>query len=254
MKKIFRSIQTLFPCFHDLRFRFKFFTITFFRQPHEKDFQAFKYFHPDPDKLFIDIGANRGETISSILIYPHLKNQIIAFEPNQIVFKKLLSGFSHNKRIVLYNYGLGDENTERVLYVPYYRKWMFDGLSSFKKNEATSWLQPRLWRFNEKKQSIYEMKCKIKKLDDLELNPCFIKIDVQGFEYEAIKGGLKTISEFLPVILIENISTDIIDMLQQLNYGFYSFEKGAFHEQIGKLNTFCINKDIISSLFRITVQ
>lgn len=229
---------------HDLRFNLKFIWIKGFRSPSEKDFHALKLFNPRPNQVFVDVGANRGEAILSMLIEKRLSNKIIAFEPNPWVFKKLKSNpIISKRRLELHNCGLGVENEELILFVPFYRRWMFDGLSSFHYNEAKDWLKNRLWKFREKHLSIEKITCQVRKLDDFQLDPYFVKIDVQGHELEVLKGGIETLNRHHPVLLIESITEEMMQLLKPLGYQFYAFENRKFSLGTGGLNTFCITKD-----------
>ena len=167
---------------------------------------------------------------------------IIGFEPNPLIYNKLLNKTRSFDNVKVYNYGLAATNREENLYVPFYRKWMFDGLASFDYAAAKDWLKTRLWKFDEKKLNIKKIKCTIKKLDDFQLKPYFIKIDVQGYELEVLQGGFNTIQKHVPIILIESIATEHKRFLSQFEYLFYHFENGQLLEGDGLLNTFCINK------------
>ena len=166
MKKVLRSVQTLFPFLHDAWFSLKFLRTKAFKVPHEDDFNAMKLFNPASEELFVDIGSNRGEAILSMLISADSNNKIVGFEPNPLIFDKLKKYFENNSRVLVHNIGLADVDEEHDLFIPFYRKWMFDGLSSFKYEEANDWLKTRLWGFDEKKFSIKSVNCVLKKLDD----------------------------------------------------------------------------------------
>ena len=241
MKRFLRSVQTFFPFLHDLRFNLKFIWIKGLKSPSEKDFNALKLFNPRADQVFVDVGANRGEAILSMLIEKRLSNKIIAFEPNPWVFKKIeRNPIISKERLELHNCGLGSENEDLTLFVPFYRRWMFDGLSSFHYEEARDWLRDRLWKFRDKDLSIKKMTCQVRKLDDFQLNPYFVKIDVQGHELEVLKGGIDTLKRHHPVLLIESITEEIIQFLKPLGYQFYAFNNREFSLGTGTLNTFCI--------------
>lgn len=240
MKKIFRSIQTFFPFLHDVRFSLKLLIIGVTKIPHEEDFNALKNFQVKSNQVFIDIGSNRGEAISSILATANATNNIIGFEPNPLIFDKLKKQFKNNSRVEVYNFGLGNTNEHLSLFVPFYRKWMFDGLSSFKYSEAEDWLKTRLWGFDEKKLTIKEVACETRKLDDFNFNPYFIKIDIQGYELEALQGSINTLKSYFPILLIESISEEVMAFLSPLGYDFYCFCEGKLAKGQGSLNTYCI--------------
>lgn len=214
-----------------------------FKKTHERDFYALKQFNPSSSQVLIDIGSNRGEAILSSILMSDLDIKIIGFEPNPIIFKKLEKKFKNYKNIHLYENGLANEENNYPLFIPFYKKWMFDGLASFKLEEARDWLKDRLWLYDEKKQSIKEVICKIKRLDDFKLKPYFIKIDVQGFEQEVLEGGEETIKTYQPIILIESINKNNMAFLKKFNYDFFYFSNNKFVKGIGELNTFCIVSD-----------
>ncbi|ELR73171.1 Methyltransferase FkbM [Fulvivirga imtechensis AK7] len=207
--------------------------------PHEEDFNALSLLKFKKDALFIDIGANRGEAIQSILIkYPH-NCKIIGFEPNPIIFKKLNALYKNTNTVTLHNTGLGNTAHKINLFIPFYRNWMFDGLASFYHKEAAEWLKSRLWNYEEKHLTIKEITCGIKRLDEYNLSPDFIKIDVQGYELEVLKGAQNTIAQSRPVLLLETPGRTVTSFLGDLGYNFYAYYNGRFNKGKGALNTFC---------------
>jgi FkbM family methyltransferase len=56
-------------------------------------------------------------------------------------------------------------------------------------------------------------------IDDLELDNCdLIMLDVEGFEYRVLKGAVKTIEKFKPVIFAENFADGIHNTLSYFGY------------------------------------
>lgn len=240
-KSVFRSLQTHLPFLQSARFQMRFLLRKMLQKSHEEDFDALSILKLKKDALFLDIGANRGEAIQSVLLkYPH-NCRIIGFEPNPAVFKQLKGLYGNDPRIELHNIGLGADNNQYSLFIPYYRKWMFDGLASFDRAEAESWLRKRLWQYKEDLLSIKEELCTVKRLDDFNLVPDFIKIDVQGFELEVLRGAEKTIFQHRPILLIETASERVMTFLKKYDYGFYTYNSGVFNIGNSGLNTFCIS-------------
>ena len=253
-RNVFRSLQTHVPFLQELRFDARFFIRQTLRTPHEEDFNAFSFLKFKENALFIDIGANRGEAIQSILIkYPH-SCKIIGFEPNPIIFEKLKAVYKSNKKVTLHNIGLGSATHKINLFIPFYRNWMFDGLASFYHKEAAEWLKSRLWNYEEKYLKIKEIICNIKRLDDFDLSPDFIKIDVQGYELEVLKGAQNTIYKSTPVLLLETPSRAVSSFLKDLGYGFYAYRHGNFTKGNGALNTFCFTADTYSEMIESRKQ
>ena len=244
MKKYFRAIQTMFPYLQDARFTITSYLVKITGNPQEKDFLLLSKFKPAQDQVLVDIGANRGLTIVSISLFRHMKNKIIGFEPNLLVFDKLKNNrfIRKNDRVTLFLCGLSNNNGKLPLFVPFYRKWMFDGLASFDYHLAKDWLTHRLWNYDRHKLSIKRISCEVKKLDDFEFNPYFIKIDVQGYELQVLQGAENTIRMYRPILLIECINEQIVLFLEQFNYLYFYYDKGILKKGWGKLNTFCMTE------------
>jgi FkbM family methyltransferase len=241
MNKIFRSIQVYFPFLQDLKYQIRFRKMKLLKKVHDNDFNLMKWFQPNPGQVFVDIGSNRGEAITSMLIHNKSDTKIIGFEPNFETFKKLENYVSKERNLMIHNLGLGASNSSAILYTPFYCKWMFGGLASFKYENAKEWLKTRMFFYREKYLSVNESQCKIEMLDNFGLSPYFIKIDVQGLELEVLQGSKETLTKNTPIILIESINKECIEYLIPFGYNFYHFDKKVLKEGIGHPNTYCIN-------------
>lgn len=238
MRKVLRTVQVHFPFLLDAKFAVMREIRNRLKVPFERDFRALALFHPAKGALFLDVGANRGQSTDAILMQ-QANIRIQMFEPNELLFARLKELFAGDSRIVFNNFGLGDESTEGTLFVPFYKKWMFDGLASFKEQEASDWMKGRVYFYDEQSLTLHKSRCKIAKLDDLGLAPFFIKVDVQGYEYKALKGGEQTIKKHEPVLLIETPDAKTNEYLESLGYMPYAYENGRFTAgRQGSLNTF----------------
>lgn len=242
VKKIFRSIQVYFPFLQDLRFSTQMKLNRLRGKPHEYDFNLLRFFPDDRPLQFVDIGANRGEAIQSMLTMK--KNcSVTGFEPNPIVFQKTASIYKKNKQVTLHNCGLGREDGAFTLYLPFFRSFMFDGLASFNRSEASDWLKGRIFGYRNDLLHIRELNCAIRRLDDFNLAPYFIKIDVQGFEYEVLEGGKETLKKHMPVLLIETPSEKVTTLLEGLGYTPYYYSRNKLAPGRGALNTYFVGQE-----------
>jgi FkbM family methyltransferase len=238
IRKLLRTLQIQFPYLLETKFALTRLFRNCLSIPFESDFHALSLFPDIDEALFLDVGANRGQSTDAILMAR--KNvRLQLFEPNQLLFKKLRDMFGNNEKIIINNFGLGDKSLENTLYIPFYNKWMFDGLASFNEEKARNWLKGRILFFNEQLLSLHKLKCQIKTLDELNLAPYFIKLDIQGYEYQALKGGEQTIKTYEPILLIESPNARMINYLKGFGYQFFAFKKGKFLSgTIGDPNTF----------------
>lgn len=132
----------------------------------------------------IDAGANLGNWSAEILEY--LPNaSVIAFEPSQEAFTRLIGRFSSNAHVKIVNAALGKENKAATLYAD----TSGSGLGSLTKR--------RLSHFNI--EFNYEEQIKIQTLDswvasnNLQVLPNVLKMDVEGHELDVLLGATETL-------------------------------------------------------------
>lgn len=240
--KVLRAIQVYFPFLQDYKFRVKRSVRQWVHQPHEDDFKALSYFRCSSTNLFLDVGANRGEAIQSILMM-RPDASVIAFEPNHYLTEKIRKVYKNDPRVEIRDFGLGSADGSFRLFVPFYNNFMFDGLASFKERRARNWLVNRMYGFNSKKLEVKKVVCQVKRLDDLDLAPCFIKIDVQGFEYEVLRGAANTLSKCKPVVLMETPAAEELDFLSSLGYEAFCHRKSRLYPGTAGQNVFFLHPE-----------
>lgn len=165
----------------------------------------YKKFIKEQDLVF-DLGANLGNRIS---VFLSLKAKVIAIEPQEKCIKYLKLKFG--KKIKVIGKGVGSKN----------------GIMNFYESDASTlstfseeWIESvklsgRFSMFKWKKPK----KIEVTTLDDLiEIygKPCFVKIDVEGYEYEVLKGLSKSIQYIsLEYALPEN-KPNLINCIEKL--------------------------------------
>lgn len=152
-----------------------------------------KYF-----KTYIDVGANNGDTSIPFL---NKFERIIAFEPNPNTFAQI------PKPIEKYNVALADFFGTTNLVIP----------SSTNNPEHGSIASRRMANWNGDTFTVNVTTLDSYNFEDID----FIKIDVEQGELEVIKGAMKTIEKYKPVIMFENKRNEndkVIDILKDMDY------------------------------------
>jgi FkbM family methyltransferase len=166
-------------------------------------------------KVILDIGTNIGVTnLFFTSQNPNVK--VYGFEPHPQTFKRALDNFeaNHTGRNFVYNIGLGDRKGVMKLY---------------EVNEHNPGMN-RL--FADEKEEYPYKEVQIETLDSFMKSkgiaaPEFIKIDVEGFEYQVLQGGLETLKA-KPVLFIElddsnlrennSSASQLVDLLFRIGY------------------------------------
>jgi FkbM family methyltransferase len=248
MDKLLRTLQANFPSLLDAKFAARSLAARVLKRPHDPDFRALSLFPDIEGALYLDIGGNRGQSIEAILMFTH-HSCIWSFEPNPLLSEKLERRFRNQGRVSINGFGLGDQDGAFKLYVPYYKKWMYDGLASLKREHAADWLRDRMYRYREEHLTIKEVDCRIRRLDDFApsldrgLAPFFIKLDVQVYELEALMGGERTLRRHEPILLIESPDQETLGFLSALGYQPFTYEDGQLKRgALGTVNTFFLTE------------
>ena len=173
----------------------------------------------DKDFVIIDAGANIG---AHSVMFAKLGNIVHSYEPVKDVYYHLCSNIlinGYTEKIIPYQLALSDkEENIGIIHEEAINLW-----SNALKKEITS------NRGGTSLGNSDNNNIKAVRLDSFNLNPDLIKIDVEGYEYNLLRGSLKTIKENLPIILIELHSEEHSEtskmskeLLQLLGYEIYS--------------------------------
>ena len=162
---------------------------------YEKDYEAEnykflkKYLTPGMD--VIDIGAHLGLFSTFCSKLTNKTGNIICFEPTPGTFAVLTETLrlNHCNNVTAIQAAVSDKNGTATFYVSHTA-----GCNS------NSLLKNR----SDKELSAYEVK--LVTIDsitsDYSLKPSLIKIDVEGAELDALKGGIETFNKFKPVLIL----------------------------------------------------
>ena len=203
----------------------------YLKKTSEPDFNALKLICNDEEQLFLDIGANNGMSALSIFtLIPNAK--VISFEPNPVNYPyldKIVNKFSNFQYMTI---GLGNETKLLNFHYPIYNSIKMTSLGSCDYKFAKKWLsKDTIHFFAPSKLKMEKIIIEVKTLDSFQLKPDFIKIDVEGFEYQVLLGAEETIKNSRPILLVEGISKNgnINQKLQEWKYNSYKFHNNQFY-------------------------
>lgn len=185
-------------------------------------------------KEFLDIGANMGYySLAASKINPKITVQ--SFEPQPKVFSTLLRNLSLNNlsdRINAHNYGLGVSESRMTMFIPRFTGTGGASFANLHENEGLP----------------QEVEVEVKMLDSyLEeySHPDLIKIDVEGYEFEVISGGMGIIMKSKPTIIAELLRKwmkpfdrqpqEVVDVLAEVGYIMYAISENKLIN-IDKIN------------------
>ena len=144
-------------------------------------------------EIMIDIGCHEGELVSRFLQFKKIKN-FFCFEPNNTLYKKLYKKYKLNKKIKVFDYALGEDQSNKKLFLS--NLTYVSTMSSFNKN--SNYLKFKNLILKDKKNQKF-INIKQKTFDEVFKNKniknSFLKIDVEGYEYNVLKDASKKIKK-----------------------------------------------------------
>ena len=156
-------------------------------------------------EIMIDVGSHQGEFIARFLNFKKIK-KFYCFEPNKVLFKKLYKQYKNNKKISLYSTALGDNKSVKKLFLSNltYNSTMssFNKKSNYLKFKNLLIKDQNNFRYLNVNQNTFNNFFKYK-----NIKKSFLKLDVEGYEYNVLIGANKKIKE-VKYILIEHQFSD----------------------------------------------
>ena len=163
--------------------------------------------------LLLDCGANYGFYslyAASISTF----NRVIAFEASKSTCREFSKNLELNSSLNIKLENLGVSNSEKKFLQ--FNESVKDWESSFNHNNFVSSVSQKV------KTIKIDDYLKNEKIDDYFL---FLKIDVEGNEFEVIKSGLNTIKKNSPIIIIEFSKYNFSEKTENYNFLNYFLEK-----------------------------
>ena len=143
------------------------------------------------DSNCVDVGCHQGAILKEMIRFA--PNGIhFAFEPLPDLYQSLLKEFGDNRSLKIFNYALGDASG----IVSFQHVVTNPGYSGFLKR-----------RYDRPNEKVIEITVEAELLDNMipeEVKIDFIKIDVEGAEFQVLRGSAETVNRCKPVIVFEH--------------------------------------------------
>lgn len=189
-----------------------------FLLPHEPEFHAFRIL-PSRHGLFLDIGANDGISARSFRVFDKV-TPIISIEANPSHESQLKAT---KAKLNLFDYKLmaaGEASGRLVLHTPVFKGIALTAYASIDRKEAESRVHFHMPN-SIGRLTFMETEVPVVPIDNLALTPDFVKIDVEGFEVQVLRGMFETIKRCSPTFLVEyhpGNTADIVETLKPFGY------------------------------------
>lgn len=187
-------------------------------------------------RIVYDIGAYIGKTTTKLFSKLVSSDGLVyAFEANPNNFKKLCRLMSKNKNVIPINKALGSKMENKRMFIPTKEP----GRGTFNNKISINMLE---------KEEVEMFEVVVFSLDNLItemslLPPHFIKIDVEGMEYEVILGMTQLLMETKPLLFIELHGVDkkhklenFLNIFQFLTKNNYTIRHVESNKIISKYN------------------
>ncbi|MFH1626575.1 MAG: FkbM family methyltransferase [bacterium] len=206
-------------------------------------------------ETFIDIGANIGQHSMFAASIVGNFGKVYSFEPIPRIYNQILDSVHLNNFdniIKAYNFALGEKDTEQTLYIT---SENIGGSSLIKRSECDKKIEVKIIKGD---NILLQLK---------QIN--LIKMDVEGYEYEALSGIHATLKKFHPIIVLEfngdsynkndNYGDKIISLLNNLGYSLYDIGDymkkienkkdflASFISERAQTDILCLPKNIIGN-------
>ena len=195
---------------------------SFVQMPREQiEFQALAEAAEDGGTIF-DVGAHAG-MVSALFCAANPRNQVHCFEPSPLLVKRMeeLSRMNDfDGRMHIHAVGIGDQDHVMPMLID-----PVGGFVQTQRFEFTMWAEPETIQV-----PVETIASAARRLGVV---PDWIKLDIEGFELEAVLGSREFLREHRPRILMElhlryleqrqRSARLLVEALEECGYAFYSY-------------------------------
>ena len=196
-------------------------------RPHDADYGVFGLFEQRRG-VFLDVGANAGMSALSFRVY-NKTCPIVSIEPNPFHERDLRFVGRLVKPFAYRMWAAGADDGEMTLHVPVYRGVPITAEASLLREQVhgSASLRKRLGaRMDSREFEVAPRRVPVRPLDQLALDTAFVKLDVQGYELQALLGLRETVQRQRPVLLVERPEPDVDALLTAWGYAPHEFAEG----------------------------
>lgn len=221
-------------------------------QPHEADINLFRHLN-GISGLVLDLGANYGQFALSVFCV-NQRLTIESWEPNPqlrwaLRFIKCLHPWRFRYRL----YGAGDQPGEITLHIPVTSKDtratdLTTNASLDPQEFEKDYVQQRLHDYSDQQDyHLQAIPVSITTVDLQQPSPLVIKIDVEGWELQALQGMQTTLERYHPMLMIEvNNHKRWYPWLRKMGYHTFIYQQQQpalllVEGYTPELNVFCLH-------------
>jgi FkbM family methyltransferase len=185
-----------------------------------------------PGDIVLDVGANIGYVSLYFGTLVGDRGRVYAFEPGQNNLSYLARNVAQARNITIIPNALGERAETRPFHLENLTGQTNSFLSEFKTLEAAA-------RSHFMTVETKSVPVQVLRGDDFVekngIRPDFVKMDVEGFEYEVLKGLEKTICESRPAMMVELQVhyEEIFEMLTSLGYSVFRADRTRVPDATG---------------------
>lgn len=197
------------------------------RRPHDRDFAAFA--NLPGEGLFLDVGASVGQSALSFRIF-NKASPILSLEPlpshrRDLEFvRRAIRGYSFMM------VGAAEESRRATLFIPMMGSYELPAESSLGREAAAAVLDRLEAEGVPRRQlRLAEVEVELRRLDELELDPEFVKIDVEGAEVEVLQGMRETLARTHPALMVERSARigEVVELLDDAGYRAFVYDQAG---------------------------